>query len=628
MFKRPFEHKNKAPVRSSDLRRLREEVQAAFQLEPDIAKQAVPDHILTCKAETHLGEPVVLYEAQNGDPRWFRLGKATTDTLVPTCYTFDVVPNLLPTLVTAQAVVTPLIQGAALFSQGVSDKSLQDLPDDMRQGQLVAIAAGPSNTIVAVGTLADSKQALMQDRKGKAVMTLHARGDFLWASGSGEQPSSAAPDDDETSTTSKKAGKQKQRDHLDAANPSKKSSKHRHSIRDDDDDDDDNDVADKLASASLQDSSTAGSQELDGAEVDRILRNALLLAIAQTLSKDSSLLPMTASALYSTYVLPYRPAGTPSSADIKKSSKYKKLAQFIKAMTKEGLITSKEVRNELMVMSVNGEHLDVSTLRPYKTLASGGGNDGLNGDGHASQTGPSGKDTAASDVTVKELYKATSTTLPVFQAVDHDRPELDLYTAHEIKKILSTYYGKGNLVHPRDQKYITPDDALSAALLKRDEAVDVLSKDDAHKRFLNACQSYWVVQRPGQDNIVKKGSPPIVKVVIKNVGKRQVTLVSNHEAWADVGLFTSEELSEELKKRSASSTSSKAFRPGCKLVPILIEFAIARAVQPLAGSAKKNQQPKVEIMCQGTHNALVSTLLKERGVPTKYIDVDLSKSRK
>lgn len=47
-----------------------------------------------------------------------------------------------------------------------------------------------------------------------------------------------------------------------------------------------------------------------------------------------------------------------------------------------------------------------------------------------------------------------------------------------------------------------------------------------------------------------------------------------HEPWT---LFTSEDLAEELKHPSASST----------------------AVQPLAGSAKKGQQPKVEIMCQG-----------------------------
>ena len=52
------------------------------------------------------------------------------------------------------------------------------------------------------------------------------------------------------------------------------------------------------------------------------------------------------------------------------------------------------------------------------------------------------------------------------------------------------------------------------------------------------------------------------------------------------------------------------------------------AVQPLAGSAKKGGTPKVEIMCQGTHDALVVKLLTARGIPKAFIDVDLSKSKK
>ncbi|KAM0786179.1 hypothetical protein ACM66B_006986 [Microbotryomycetes sp. NB124-2] len=596
MFKRPYEHKSKAPLRSSDLRKLRDEVQHAFELDSDTAKQAVPDHTLTCRAETHLGEPVQLYFAQNGDPRWFRLGKAATDTLVPTCYTFDVVNKLLPTLVTATAVVENLVKGAALFSQGVSDESLANLPDDMQQGQLVAISAGSSSSIVAVGTLADSKQALLADRKGKAVMTLHARGDFLWASGSGEQPLGAdqAADSQAPPTSSKKAGKQKQT----------KSASNEQTASNDDDN-----LADKLAATSIE----SAPAQLDGPAVDRILRNALLLAIAQTLSRDSSLFPMTASTLYSSHVLPNRPAGTPPTADIKKSAAWKKLANFIKAMTKEGLLTSKEVRGELMVTAVNGSHADVQTLRPYKTLAAAAANgsttDGgatAGSDAVAQNGGSSNKDV---DVIVQELYKPSSATLPIFQAIEHDRPELDLYLSHELKKMLSEYYVKENLVHPRDQKYVKPNDVLLGALFKSSEStsdVDVLSKDEAHKRFVNAGQPFWTVQKVGQTKVVKKGSPPVVKVVIKNVGKRQVTLISNHEGWVDVGLLTSEDLSEELKKRSASATS----------------------IQPLVGSAKKNQQPKVEIMCQGTHDRLATTLLKEKGVPTKYVEVDLSKSRK
>ncbi|KAK4051480.1 hypothetical protein OIO90_004694 [Microbotryomycetes sp. JL221] len=581
MFKRPFDSKSKSPLRSSDLRKLRDEVATLFNLDDaSQAKLALPDGVLTCKGSTHLDEPLVLYFTPNGDPCFFRTGKSSSDMLVPTCYTFDILPQLLPKLVTASAVIDNLVKGAALFSAGVSDKSLRDLPDDMQQGDLVAITAGSSPLIVAVGQLAESKRALEADRKGKAVMTLHARGDFLWASGSGEQQTLAEP------SSLDSVGREKEK-------PSERK-------------DSESELASQLSSTKLDSQPASETAELSGADVDKILRNALLLAISQTLSKDGSLFPMTASTLYSTYVLPNRPVGTPASADIKKSATWKKLANFMKSMTKEGLITTKEMRGELTVTGVNGDHKDVQTFRPYRTLAStpSASTAGSSTDTQHSANGSGSK--IAGDVAVHELYKATSSTLPVFQAVDHERPELDLYTFHDLKKLLSEYSALEQLVHPRDQKYITPNETLSKMLLKTDEQVEVLSKDEAHKRFVAACQPYWTLQRRGGDKIVKKGSPPLVRIAIKNVGKRHVTLISNHEAWSDMDLFTSEEIAEDLKKRSASSTS----------------------IQPLAGSAKKGQQPKVEIMCQGTHDKLVCTILKDRGVPTKYIDIDTSKSRK
>lgn len=114
-------------------------------------------------------------------------------------------------------------------------------------------------------------------------------------------------------------------------------------------------------------------------------------------------------------------------------------------------------------------------------------------------------------------------------------------------------------MHPRDQKYVTLDPVLESALLKKGEVAPegVLSKDDAFKRLKDACQAYWSKQSStlgdeADERVVKKGSPPVIRVAIKNVGKRQVTLVSGHEAW---DLFSSEELAEEMKHRSASSTS-------------------------------------------------------------------------
>lgn len=115
MFKRPHTAKTSSPLRSSDVRKLREELQTAFVLSPALAKSLLPDGLLVQKATNHLEEPLTIYSAPNGDPRFFRPGKGNDGALIPTCYTFDLVPELLPVLVTAPQVVENLVSGAGTF---------------------------------------------------------------------------------------------------------------------------------------------------------------------------------------------------------------------------------------------------------------------------------------------------------------------------------------------------------------------------------------------------------------------------------------------------------------------------------------------------------------------------------
>ena len=91
----------------------------------------------------------------------------------------------------------------------------------------------------------------------------------------------------------------------------------------------------------------------------------------------------------------------------------------------------------------------------------------------------------------------------------------------------------------------------------------------------------------------------MIHVHLKPVGKRTVTLISQHEGWD----LSSEQLAEELKKLSASST----------------------AVQPLAGTTKKGVKPRDEVMVQGSFDGLVIKVLVAKGVPSKYIEVGKGK---
>lgn len=87
--------------------------------------------------------------------------------------------------------------------------------------------------------------------------------------------------------------------------------------------------------------------------------------------------------------------------------------------------------------------------------------------------------------------------------------------------------------------------------------MEVMGKEEAGRRVKEGCVAWWSLERKGEERVVKyvhsfswgaggvvgellthwvvvrrKGSPPVIKVAIKNVGKRQVTLVSGAPYYA------------------------------------------------------------------------------------------------
>ncbi|BGP51435.1 hypothetical protein JCM10450v2_007377 [Rhodotorula kratochvilovae] len=610
MFKRPPAVKTSAPVRSSDVRRLRDEVQQAFALPQDRVKKLVPDGTLAAKATTHLDEHCTLYLAPTStDCRLFRVGKGTDGYLVPTCYACDLVPDLLPVLETAPQVVDHLVSGSALFAAGVSPRSLAALPNAIQPGALVAVVVAqdpPSRRVVAVGHLGATKSDLIRmqqsdgEKKGKAVVTLHARGDFLWNAGSGiDAPLPPAS----RGSTSPAAPAEADALAADLASSSL-----------------DTPAAEPSPSAS----SSGTTAELTPAEVDSALFTALLVALSTTLPSAS--LPLPASLLYSSHILPCRPSSGPGAAAEVKKSTFKKLDRFVRAAAKKGWIATKEVKGEIVVVGVNAAHPDVESVRGYRTQGMEERKEARRekaAEGGAGAESVEGKGGAGAGE-VRELWKLSGESVKeLIRSVEHERPPNDLYPTSLLSSLLRTFTTTHSLSHPsqRSLLLLTPSahpsppslspaqtqaiDLLSRVVLRKGErakevgsergAPGCVGREEALRRVLAGCTAYWGYSRKGGEELIKKGSPPTIRVAIKNVGKRQVTLVSGHEPWE---LFTSEDLAEELKHRSASSTS----------------------IQPLAGSAKKGHTPKVEIMCQGTHDALVVKLLVARGVPRTYVE--------
>lgn len=108
-----------------------------------------------------------------------------------------------------------------------------------------------------------------------------------------------------------------------------------------------------------------------------ILRSALIQSISTTLSGSS--FPITATNLYSTYILPSRPFFPPGTRtprtpiDIKNSS-HKTLTAFLKSLEKDGLLKLKEQKIpkskavEVVVTGVSAVHGEVLGHRKYTTI--------------------------------------------------------------------------------------------------------------------------------------------------------------------------------------------------------------------------------------------------------------------
>lgn len=250
---------------------------------------------------------------------------------------------------------------------GVITSNNTEVPD-LEEGSLVVIFARGNKYPLGVGSMAISGRAIASSRggpplRGKAVHMLHVHNDQLWAMGSksdlpadwsqglkvplnDEYESSDEDDKDVDGLANNLKG-------VSVADPKGKTKVEQDLVSEDDDEshslEDNTGQPDRLAAEAIV---------LSTEEVDRYLQEALLQVLKFKITEDvaKELLPMNASTLYSSYVLPNRARGRAAEADIKRSS-WKKLAKWLKVLEKQDLIKCKEVRGgELILLSINRTH--------------------------------------------------------------------------------------------------------------------------------------------------------------------------------------------------------------------------------------------------------------------------------
>lgn len=574
MFKKPLGNlKTSAPLRNSDRRKLKQHIIQAFSLDPDVGDELVPDGLLSVKFKTHTDEPGVAYMGPGGDPLWFTLGIGSEE-MIPTVYTLWKKPDLLPFLSTPSAVIPVLVGGADLMIPGVVQH-----PPSLQTGQLVSITEYVHHSTrigspLAVGHMAVDSDALSEAAgKGKAVFVLHAWNDHLFDMGHKGNP----PDPWEMK-------------HLVANNEQ---------VIEDKDDVENKvskePVVDALSShlEQTQLDDPAPTIELTKEDVSSILHDALLQAMKTLSSSQTSAFPMPASTFYSTYILPSRPAQSPSRQSVStpidiKHSSHKSLAYFLKSVEKQGLLKLKEIKSELMVFSIATSHADVVAHRQYLSLKDVALRNEKRGKREQEER------SRVKELEVIELWKPHLQSLNFFADAGFDTSALYTYT--EIKNVLDKYITDRQLVNTHDQSYINvgADELLQTTICKSDNPANMefFKREQLIERLSDKMQSWYKTCVEGRDPVLKKGQIKPISVVVKvRQGRKAMTLITGFEPF----LLEAVTLAEELKTRCASSTS----------------------VSPVPGKSSG-----MEVLVQGRQIKEVTEFLVSQGIPKRWIHAE------
>ncbi|KAJ2852365.1 hypothetical protein IWW36_000252 [Coemansia brasiliensis] len=555
MFKKPYQTKTQSALRSSACRHLIQESKEKFpqawcSKEENSAdtESPVPSKLQAAKFISHVGDKGEIFLNESGEPLWFRTEPpgAKTQLLVPTVYTQWKFPNMLPILWTWQPVVEKLIGGADLMIPGlIVPKS--GLPE-LKQGSLVAVCCPGSKAAQAIGVLILDTRDIhkVAGAKGKAVLIVHTYKDCLWDAGNKQE----LPEISVETPASEETNDMQQDEEAAAENP------------------------ETLTAAPKENSETAATvpndkPDISPSEMDDLLLMALKQVMATTLDQKhaSGLLPISASLLYSTYMIPNAPYGF--ELDIKKSN-YKKLVKFLKAVEKQGLLKLKDIRGELHIKSLNWQHASMANYQPYTVKSKPATKES----GSSQQAKPKAK---AQSIQITELLKPTPALKPLFEDVKADQT---YYTRQQARSVLESYIQAHDLVDQQNRRFIKLDHILCDGLLAKDEysKLNTFPRDKLQARLQEKMTLYTQLELPNTTPTIKLGYPSKIDIVCeKKMGNKVVTRAAGLEVYG----IDPANMAKELRTMCASSTTLDPV-PGKKnAMSVLVQGHQVKAVTKL-----------------------------------------------
>lgn len=648
MFKKTPTYKSLAPLRSSDRRKLADQIIKDYNLEPPttqneeqtaeqraeattarttLRNSLLPENTQTARFTTTHGPELkqtsgTIYVGEHeGDSEarilWFQV----EGRMYPSVYTLWSNPGIVPLLHTPEVVVKKLQGGADLMTPGLAGGP--PFPERATKGAVVAVASTDKPSVpVAIGWCEIDVSGLqqVQGQRGHAVRNMHWAGDEAWKFGASGRPGVSAPEeiegwvrvleergladkvealdieDQETETDGGVAL-------ADGSEPPSGQTNGQVGHPD-------------LAGEDAEQQIPPETKELSQKEIDDAFRNAFLYGVHKHKTTNPNtpnfglVFPLSQSFVMSNLVIPFLPSFTPEQAQqlqIKKTS-WKNIKKFIKALDKQQIIKSKEKDgHETVILDIDFDDVAILDFKPYrlpKKETVGGAAQGR-GTQAVDQT-DSNDLSIGQTLKVASYYKPTTKLQPLFASSSKT-----FLTPSEVREIVTSYVESENLISTTNKRLVLLNPILSNAVFDGSSALDkeVLTKGSVPRdalidRILHAmAPSYAIVRNKDETSTkTKSGTPPKIHITLETrSGNKTVTKVSGLETY----FVAPRLLADELRKVCAGSTS----------------------VEALAGAAKKNERPVEEVMVQGPQRDAVVKALEKRGVDKRWIEV-LDKTKK
>ncbi|MCJ1394312.1 hypothetical protein MMC18_007190 [Xylographa bjoerkii] len=645
MFKKKpnVKFKTLAPLRSSDRRKITDQIIAEYQLEilneeddvtntdeqpkalvgiSALRSSLLPDGSLSAKFSTTTGPDlktltgIVYVGARPGEDQrilWFKVGEK----IYPTVYTLWKKPRIIPLLHTPDVVLRKMRGGADLMTPGLANGP--PFPTRAIRGSTVAIASLENPTVpMVVGICEIDVCALsnVQGAKGHAVKTLHWDGDEIWAWSHGGKPGGSAPRiidgwgiAEDSSSPDVEAGFAEMNVSRTETVTFAQDAAGEHGDRElkvDHNTHVDGEDGTPWEEVAVQ------RKELTSKEVDNIFRNAFLFAMHQHRETHPNDVrhgldfPIPQSLFVSDLILPFLPTYTEDDANaiqIKKTS-WKSAKKFIKALEKEKLLRSKD-RNggETVIQDVDFGDPAISTFKPYKLPRKDttGANTGSSGGEKAATSAVSANDDSVGQQLKKlSLLKPKEKLASVFNSAGSTLHSH--YLPAELRPLINAYIESENLVSATNKRLVNLNPILANAVFDGQSSMDrevlakgIVPRDALVERIILSCTHYWAILRNDERRDQAKpkaGTAPTIRILLETrSGNKTVTKVSGMEAF----YVNPQLLADELQKACASSTS------------------ISQLVGGKVGA--------MEIMIQGPQKDIVTKALEKRGVSRSWVEV-------